>query len=71
LKVLAVQSGGRVLPPSNDLASEIDSCIQDANAFYTISFDPPRADKKNEYHDLKVVVDKPGLKALTNTGYYN
>ena len=71
LKVLAVQSGGRVLPPSNDLASEIDSCIQDANAFYTISFDPPRADKRNEYHDLKVVVDKPGLKALTNTGYYN
>lgn len=71
LKVLAVQSGGRVLPPSNDLASEIDSCIQDANAFYTISFDPSRADKKNEYHDLKVVVDKPGLKALTNTGYYN
>jgi VWFA-related protein len=71
LKVLAIQSGGRVLPPSNDLASEIDSCIQDANAFYTISFDPPRADKANEYHDLKVVVDKPGMKALTNTGYYN
>ncbi len=71
LKVLAVQSGGRVLPPSNDLASEIDSCIQDANAFYTISFDPPPADKKNEYHDLKLVIDKPGLKALTNTGYYN
>ena len=71
LKVLAVQSGGRVLPPSNDLASEIDSCIQDANAFYTISFDPPRADKANEYHDLKIVIDKAGLKALTNTGYYN
>jgi len=71
LKVLAVQSGGRVLGPSNDLVGMIDSCVQDASAFYTLSFDPPPADKPHEYHDLKVVVDKPGLKARTNTGYYN
>jgi VWFA-related protein len=71
LKVLAIQSGGRVLGPSNDLAAEIDSCVQDASAFYTLSFDPPRADKPNEYHDLKVQVDKQGLKAQTTTGYYN
>jgi VWFA-related protein len=71
LKVLAIQSGGRVLGPDNDLAAQIDSCVQDASAFYTLSFDPPRADKANEYHDLKVLIDKPGLKAQTNTGYYN
>lgn len=71
LKVLAIQSGGRVLGPNNDLVGQIDSCVQDASAFYTLSFDPPRADKPQEYHDLKVVVDKPGLKVHTNTGYYN
>lgn len=71
LKVLAVQSGGLVLAPSNDLASELETCVQDAGAFYTISFDPPKADKPNEYHDLKVVVGKPGLTARTSTGYYN
>src|ERR1035437_3949888 len=71
LKVLAIQSGGRVLGPSNDLVGQIDSCVQDASAFYTLSFDPPRADKPHEYHDLKVIVGKPGLKARTNTGYYN
>jgi VWFA-related protein len=71
LKVIATQSGGLVLTPSNDLAAEIDTCVQDASAFYTLSFDPPRADSANEYHDLKVVVDKPGLSARTNTGYYN
>lgn len=71
LKVLAVQSGGRALSPSNDLTGDIGSCVQDATAFYTISFDPPRADKPNEYHDLKVQIDQPGLKARTNTGYYN
>src|ERR1017187_8739599 len=71
LKVLAIQSGGRVLGPDNDLAAQIDNCVQDANAFYTLSFDPPRADKANEYHDLKVQIDRPGLKVQTTTGYYN
>jgi VWFA-related protein len=71
LKVLAIQSSGRVLGPSGDLVGQIDSCVQDASAFYTLSFDPPRADKPHEYHDLKVIVGKPGLTARTNTGYYN
>ena len=71
LKVIAVQSGGRVFVPSHDLAGEIDSCVEDAGTFYTITFDPPRADGPNEYHDLKVTVDKPGLTARTRTGYYN
>jgi VWFA-related protein len=71
LKVLAVQSGGQVIAPDNDIAGQIDRCIQDAGAYYAISFNPPPADKANEYHDLKVEVDKPGLSARTNTGYYN
>jgi VWFA-related protein len=71
LKVLAVQSGGRVLGPSNDLAAQIDSCVQDSRSFYTLSFDAPRADRVSEYHDLKVVVGTPGLTPSTNTGYYD
>jgi hypothetical protein len=70
-KVLAVQSGGRVLDASNDLVSQINSCVQEATAFYTVSFDPPHADHADEYHDLKVEVDKPNLTARTNTGYYD
>jgi hypothetical protein len=49
----------------------MDACAQDAKGFYTISFDPPKADHANEYHDLKVEIGKPGLTARTNTGYYN
>jgi VWFA-related protein len=71
LKVLALQSGGRILGPDNDLTGQINSCIAEANAFYTLSFDPPHAEHADEYHDLKVQVDKPGLKAQTTTGYYN
>jgi VWFA-related protein len=71
LKVLAIESGGRVLGPDNNLAGQINTCVQDASTFYTLSFDPPRANKPNEHHDLKVQIDKPGLKAHTSTGYYN
>ncbi len=70
-KVLAVQSGGRVFDPINDLASQIESCVRGAEVFYTLSFDPLPASHPNEYHDLKVEVDKPGLTARTSTGYYD
>jgi len=70
-KVLAVESGGRVLDQSYDLASEMESCVKEASVFYTLSFDPARADHPEEYHELKVQIDKPGLTARTNTGYYD
>ena len=70
-KVLAVQSGGRVMDESLDVVRQIESCVRDAGPFYRISFDPFPADHPNEYHDLKVVVDRPGLGARTNTGYYD
>jgi VWFA-related protein len=71
LRVLTVQSGGRVVGPNNDLAGQIENCVADADAFYTLSFDPSPAHQANEYHALKVQVAKPGLTARTNTGYYN
>jgi VWFA-related protein len=70
LQVLVTQTGGRVLESSNDIAGQIDSCISDIGAYYTLSFAPPTAAQANEYHGLKVEVDKPGLTARTMSGYY-
>jgi VWFA-related protein len=70
LQVLATQSGGRVLISNNDVAGEIASVIADANAFYVLTFDSLVGDGPDEYHALDVKIDKPGLKALTRTGYY-
>jgi VWFA-related protein len=70
LQVLAAQSGGRVLNSSNDLESLFAGCLLDAKAYYTLSFDAPPADHPNEYHNLEVRVDKPGLKVRTRNGYY-
>jgi VWFA-related protein len=71
LKVLAVQSGGLALPPNNNLTAAIDTCVQDASTYYSLTFAPPPADGPNDYHELKVRVDQPGLTARTNTGYYD
>jgi VWFA-related protein len=71
LKVLVTQTGGRIMGPDNELAMQINRCIEDANAFYRISFDPALAEHADEYHELKIVVNKPGVTVRTNTGYYN
>jgi VWFA-related protein len=70
LQVLATQTGGQVLFGSSDLASLIDRCAADANAYYELSFDPPTASHANEYHAIEVHIGKPGLKVRTRTGYY-
>jgi VWFA-related protein len=71
LKVLVTQTGGKILGPDNDLAGQINRCIEDANAFYQISFDPPATVHADEYHDLKVTVQRPDAVVRTNTSYYN
>lgn len=71
LKVLALQSGGRIFGPDNNLAGQIDACIAEADAFYTLSFNPPQATHPDEFHELKVQVDQPGVTLRTSSGYYD
>jgi VWFA-related protein len=70
LQVLAVQSGGLALASSNDVASLLEKCLADADAYYELSFVPAPADHRDEYHNLLVQVTKPGLTVRTRTGYY-
>ena len=70
-KVLAIQSGGSVANDTSDLVAEMNRCLSEALNFYTLSFDPSIAVQPHEYHSLQVRVDKPGLVARTNTGYYD
>jgi VWFA-related protein len=71
LPVLAIQSGGLVLDELSEISRAIEHCVEDASAFYTLSFDPPHAAQPDEYHDITVQMNAPGLSARTNTGYYN
>jgi VWFA-related protein len=71
LPVLAVQSGGLVWDASHGTMRGIEHCVEDASAFYTVSFDPPQAAQPDEYHDLHLQIGAIGLSARTNTGYYD
>jgi VWFA-related protein len=68
--VFAVHTGGRVFDASGDLPTLINECVADAKFYYTLGFNPSAADHTDEYHDLALKVDKPGMTARTNTGYY-
>jgi VWFA-related protein len=70
LQVIATQTGGKVLYGSNNIAKMIDQCLADAQAFYEVTINEPRATHANEYHAIQVQVNKPGLKARTRTGFY-
>lgn len=75
LDALAIRTGGRGgLPPVNrdsTLDDQLKEFISDADPYYTLSFNPPRTNNANEYRDLKVILQKPGLSAHAITGYYN
>jgi VWFA-related protein len=70
LEVIATQTGGQVLKSSNDIAGQIQKAMDDAHAYYELSFDPTPGEP-NEYHQIEVKVAKPGLVARTRTGYYS
>jgi len=38
--------------------------------YYAVSFDSVPTVQTDEYHSLQVKIDKPGVKAVTNTFYY-
>jgi VWFA-related protein len=70
LQALAHQSGGQILVDSKDIPHQIAQSITDDKAYYVLSFDSPPAATPGEFHPLRVIVNKPGLKVRTNTAYY-
>jgi VWFA-related protein len=70
LQVLAVQSGGLPLGPSNNLASLLRECLAESAPYYELSFEPPHSDRPDEYHHVEIKIDKRGLIGRTRQGYY-
>ena len=70
LPVFAIHSGGRAVDTPGDLGDEIAKCIAEAQSYYTLTFNPAAAKHVDEYHELKLEVDQPQLRARTSAGYY-
>jgi hypothetical protein len=49
----------------------MNECIDNARTFYSLTFDPPFAAHADEYHSLRVDLNRPTLTAHTSTGYYD
>ena len=71
LQVLAVQTGGRVLDPGNDLVKLILDCQSEIGPYYSITFEAPPAAAADELHSLHVQMKGDGLTARTNGWYYD
>lgn len=70
LRVLATRTGGRILGPGNDLVAQINQCIADANAFYSITFTAPAARVPDEYHGFSIQVARGSASVRSDAGYY-
>jgi VWFA-related protein len=77
-KVLAIQSGGRVMYPDfsrmgqvDELRNQINDVVREADTFYMLSIDPSQTAHFDEYHALHVEVNQPTLTVRARTGYYD
>jgi VWFA-related protein len=71
LQVIATHTGGLVLDSSGDLDRDIERCVEEVRSFYILTFNPPHTYQMDEFHDLRVQVDRPALTVRAPTGYYN
>lgn len=69
-QVFAVQTGGLFLNGNNQLGPLLQKVFDDASTFYEISYQPPPAERPNDYHRIEVRVAEGGLTARTLQGYY-
>ena len=70
LAALVRLTGGRSLNGESDLVAEIAQCVQEADTYYRIAFDPGPANVPNELRSLNVKLDKAALTPRTFTLYY-
>jgi hypothetical protein len=65
-------TGGSVIRGRNDIASQVASSVDRGNRFYTISYIPSSTSgAAAEYRKIRVVCLRPGLTAITRSGYYS
>jgi len=71
LQVVAEQSGGLAINGTDQvLSDQIARYGAEGTSGYLLSFEVAAGSDSDEYHDLKVTVDKPGLKVRARSGYY-
>lgn len=73
---LAAQTGGIMIPETNDIGASIGKVYADMQDYYLLGFTPPEGafelgpDGHPVFRSLKVRVTKPGLQVRARSGFY-
>ncbi len=70
LQVLATQTGGNAIFGDDAIATSIDHCIGDLDAYYTVTFEAAPGETPDQFHRVEVRVGAAGWKVRTRDGYY-
>jgi VWFA-related protein len=71
LPVIAARSGGGMLDVPRNLAARISERVKAESNYYSLTFDPPCGSPVDEYHHLKIEIDKPDLTVHAFQDYYD
>ena len=70
LPVLALQTGGRLYVHEKGLAGDLAQSLDDADAYYALSFDSEPAAAADQFHSIEVKTDRPELMVRATKLYY-
>jgi VWFA-related protein len=69
LSTIAINTGGRAFIKRSNLAAAVDEMIAENSRFYLLGYDPQPPARDGKFHDIKVEVDRPGLRVRARQGY--
>ncbi|MBI1749810.1 MAG: VWA domain-containing protein [Acidobacteria bacterium] len=70
MQILAEKTGGKAFYNRNDLDGAVRNAMDDARVSYVLGYYPAHGKWDGRFVDLKVKVNRPGLRVRARTGYY-
>lgn len=69
IEEIAHNTGGRAFFNTNDIENSIARAVDDARTSYILGYYPDNAQWNGEFHEIKVKVDRPGVRVRARSGY--
>ncbi len=74
LSYLASQTGGEFIHDTNDLNDGLGRVMDDLSGYYLIAFEPEASDfktksMKDDFHRIRIAVDRPGAHVRSRSGF--